>query len=241
MSIITNLLSLPASAAGVDLSDAARQLDGVLHRAGCKTLPVPDGLGYIEARGGLRAIATTMLESDTIARAVISQVRAAPFFGSVVVVVHPRPELDAPLCLLDLHVVPPGRARAYVDVCGPAIAHAKFRSTFWEPLKKALGTSSALYAQPVPTWMAALSGGCGAVVRARGSSANRLVGVSLNYLEAYLRGLALAPAAQSPAHNRESARAVVEAVRSNGKAGRMLERAFGASVASRYMRVLYNE
>ena len=241
MSIITNLFGLPASAAGLDLSDAARRFDGALHAHGARTVSVPDGMGYVEARFGARAIATTTLESDRVERAVLSHVRVAPFFASVVLVVHPRPELDAPLLIVDLHVVPMGRARAYLDTCGPGIAHPEFRTTFWEPLRRSLGTSTALRAAPVPAWMAATSGGCGAIVRARPGSANRLVGLSEGYLHTYLQALARAPAAQSVKDNEERAHDVTTAIRANGRAGRMLERSFGAEIATRYTRVLYND
>jgi Ferredoxin-dependent bilin reductase len=241
MSIITNLFALPASAVGLDLSDAARQVDGALHTAGCKTVAVPDGLGYVQAGLGLRAIATTMLESERVSRAIVSHVRVAPFFASLIVVVHPKPEIDAPLCVVDLHVVPGGGARAYVDVCGPAIDHPEFRAKFFVPLNRALGRSSALHASPVPAWMAALSGGCGAVVSARPGSANRLFGLSLGYVQAYLQSLDMSPVARNPAENRARAQAVADAARVSGRAGRMLARSFGTDIGTRYARLLWNQ
>ncbi len=241
MSIITNLFGLPASFAGLDLSDATRRFDGVLHAHGARTIAVPDGVGYVEAGLGARAIATTMLDSDRIARAVLSHVRVAPFFASVVLIVHPRPEIDAPLCVLDLRVATMGRARVYLDTCGPGVARPEFRANFWEPLQRSLGTSSALRSSPVPAWMAAFSGGCGAIVRARPGSANRLVGLSELYLDAYLRALETAPAAKSSKDNSRRAREVSSAIREHGRAGRTLSRRFGAEVAARYTRVLYND
>lgn len=241
MSIITNLFGLPASFAGLDLPNATRRFDGVLHAHGARTIAVPDGMAYIEAGLGARAIATTMLEGERFGRAVLSHVRVAPFFASVVLMVHPSPEVDAPLFLLDLHVIPVGRARAYLDTCGPGVARPEFRANFWEPLRRSLGTSSALRSSPVPAWMAAFSGGCGAVVRARPGSANRLVGLSELYLEAYLRALATAPAAKSVKENERRAREVTASLREHGRSGRMLNRAFGADIAARYTRVLYND
>ncbi len=241
MSIITNLLRLPASLAGVDLSDAAKRLDGALHAFGAKTAPVPAMVGYVEARLGTRAMAVTALESDRIARAVIAHVRVAPFFASLLLVVHPRPEIDAPICVVDLHVVPPGRASAYVDVCGPAITRPTFRKMFWEPLEKTLGVSAAMEIDPVPSWMAALSGGCGALVHARGQTGSRLFGLGLAYLDAYLHALEVAPMALNPAENRASAHAVADRVHAEGRAYPMLKRAFGVDAAARTTRFLWNQ
>jgi len=241
MSIVSQVLSLPASRVGLDLSDACRKLDGALHAAGAKTEPAPAELGYVESRMGALAMATTVLSSERIARAVLSQVRAAPFFQSIVLVVHPRPELDAPLLVVDLHVVPPGRASAYVDVCGPSIARPAFRSGFLAPLERALGATPALRFSAVPPWIAPLSGGCGAVIRARGNTAGQLFGVTLRYVETYLEALANAPAAPHAGENAASARSVADVARANGKAATMLARSFGHATSARMMRLLWNE
>lgn len=241
MSLLSHVLSLPASAAGIDLSRATAELDRALHGAGCKTVSVPRGLGYLEARMGTAAMATTALEGERVSLAVLSNVRAAPFFGSIVLVVHPRPTIDAPLLVADMSVVPPRRARAYLDVCGPAIARPEFKRTFFPALTRALGATNALAPSPVPSWIAPLSGGCGAVVRARGNTATQLFGLALRYVETYLACLSEAPAAADAESNAASQRSVADVVRAHGRAGRMLSRAFGPASAARYSRLLWNE
>ena len=241
MSLIAQALRLPASLAGIDLADATRQLDRALHAGGASTVAVGDGLGYVEAKLGRFAMASTMLEGERVARAVLTHIRVAPFFGAVVLVVHPRPEIDAPVLVADLNVVPPGRARAYLDVCGPAIAKPGFRKEFYAPLDRALGATHALRRDVVPGWIAPLSGGCGGVVRARGNTASQLFGVMLRYVETYLACLAQAPQSPGAAANLASARSVGDVVRANGRAGFMLARAFGDATSARYQRLLWND
>ena len=241
MSLISKLRAQPASLAGLDLADATRQLDGVLHAAGATTVAVPHGLGYVERGLGRLAMASTMLDADRVARAVLTQIRVAPFFGAIVLVVHPRPEIDAPVLVVDLNVVPLGGARASLNVCGPAIAKPEFRSGFFAPLERALGATPALRRSLVPSWMAPLSGGCGAIVRARGNTASQLFGVTLRYVETYLACLLAAPRSQDVLANAASARSVGDVVRAHRGAGAHLAKAFGDVTWAHYQRLVWNE
>jgi hypothetical protein len=224
--------------AGLDLAQLCVALEATFRRHGARTQDAPLPL-RIRHAGPLRTIASFVLESDRVMRVVVSHVRVSPFFAAVALVVHPRPEVDAPLLVADLVLAPPGFARAYLDACGPAIRSASFASRFREPLAAILDKARHVRRTTVPAWMAPLSGGGGGRVRAapgRGSIVSRLL---VDYVDRYLLALGAADEAADAAANRACAGAVRDAVRSHGAAARHLARAFGPGFANEYLEMMW--
>lgn len=237
------MLRLPASLAGLDLTTVAAHLVGALRLAGARTQAAP--LDVVLVHGGLpmRArMASTVLESERVARAVVTHVRAAPFFEAVSIAVHPRPALEAPLMLADLRVGPVGRSNLFVDACGPGVAHPSFMRRFHDPLVRVRDAHPAsLRKREVPEWIAAASGGTGARLAAPRGAGQDLARVLLRYTDAYLDALAHAEAAADADDNAAKARAVAATVKKNGAARRWLERSFGPARTGEYERLLWNE
>jgi hypothetical protein len=228
------LSALPAALAGIDLGSLAASLDALLRARGAHRQEHPLTLTF--RPGELTAIASSVLEGDRIARAVITQIRRAPFFAGIALVIHPRAELDAPLLVGDLMIPPHGSARAYVDTCGPAIDRARFRG----PLTAIVEATRGMRRSTVPDWIAPLSGS-GARLRAGRGRATALGDLLLRYVTTYLDALASAEPAARPAKNRDDAARVAQAVRTYGPAGRHLARAFGDDYAQRYLDLLWGQ
>jgi len=227
----------PAVVAGIDFGALAARLDTALRRHGARRQPAP--LDVTLRYGGLRAIASFVVESDTIARATVSHLRVSPVLAGVAMVVHPRPALDAPLLVCDIMVPPTAFARAFIDACGPGITRASFGARFREPLAALVDGADGLRRAPVPAWIAPLSGGAGARLRARRGDGEAIARVLVAYVERYLDALATAEPARDPAANAAAATAVRGAVRAHGPASRHLTRAFGADFAARYLDLLW--
>jgi hypothetical protein len=231
----------PAVIARVDLARLVVRLESVLRAHGARTQAHAIDSRIRMERGGARAIASIALEGDRIARAVVSEVRVAPFFAGVAMVVRPRPSFDAPILVADLMVPPPGVTRAYVDVGGPSIARPSFASRFREPLDAALETSKDVKRSTVPTWIAALSGGAGARLKAKPLHGEAVADILVEYTERYLRALAAADPAKDAAANVEAGKAMRTAFQTHGKASHHLARAFGATFTERYMGLLWGD
>jgi len=230
-----------SAAHAIDFSGLAAELDSVIrtHAAGARTQPAPTDVAL--RHGAICAIASFAIESERIARAVVSHVRVWPFFQGIAMVVHPRPELDAPLLVADL-MDPPGFAttpRAFIDVCGPAIARPPFATRFREPLAAILDGAHVPRRAPVPAWIAPVSGGAGGRLGARRGSADVLATTLARYLARYLEAVAQAAPAADPAANRAAALEVARVVRASGPASRYLARAFGREYATRYLDLLW--
>lgn len=236
-------LSYPAALSGIDFAQLTSDLDRTFRRHGARTQPTPADLLVHHARGllPLASIATFVLESDHIARAVVSQVRVAPFFAGIAITVHPRASLDAPLLVADLMVPPPGSARGFLDACGPAIGRHGFAARFREPLAAIVDGAHGLKKTTVPAWIAPLSGGNGARLRARRGAGSALAEVIVRYVDCYLTALATAERAEDPAANLASARTVRDVMRAHGPAQKHLARAFGESFTARYLRLAWND
>jgi hypothetical protein len=235
--------ALPEGLAGVELGRLAADIESVLRRAGARAhtdAPLPADLAFRQGALPTAQMATFSLESDTIARVVVSHVRAAPFYAGLAMVVHPRPEIDAPLLVADVSVPPPGTLRAYVDTLGPGLlapTYPKLR----DDLALVTELRGGARRMPVPGWIAPLSGGCGARFKARPLGGQAVLRVVLAYVERYLEGLAAAPAAKDPKSNAAAARSVRDAVRANGPAGKYLARTFDPAFASRYLAYFWRD
>jgi hypothetical protein len=229
----------PALLAGIDLAALVARLDAELHLHGARRQSAPFDL--VLRPGIFRSIASVVVESDRIARATVSQIRVAPFLGGIAMVVHPRPEIDAPMLVADVMVPPSGSARSFIDTCGPAIARDSFEGRFRAPLAAILDGAHVARRTTVPPWIAALSGGAGARLQAGRGGGGAIGAVLVAYVRRYLEALGRAEEARDVAGNRAAARAVREAVMRHGPAGRHLRRAFGGEFAGRYLRLLWGE
>jgi hypothetical protein len=234
-----------APPAKLDLARVVRELDGALRRRGARTQAHAVGELFVTGKLPNAALATLVLESERVARAVVTQVGAAPFMAGLAVVIHPRGEVDAPLLVCDLMVAPTGRARALLDAAGPAITSPSFAETFAKPLARVVDGAAGARRSTVPAWLAPVSGGGGGTLRSDRGEAGILVPVLLAYVETYLDALERAPRATgggaSARANATAARAVRDLVRSNGPAKRWLARVFGERAAERYLRLLWRE
>ena len=240
---VTTLFSYPAKLAQVNLAATFAELDGVLIRHGARSQAAPSQLLFVQRQFPDAAMATKVYESERIGRATVSHVRASPFFTSIVLAIHPKPELEAPVLMSDLKILPTGSTRALLDVCGPAITKKSFTTHFRTPLTHTLdaAVASACRKQPVPTWIEPLSGGCGAQLRARPGRGSVVAHALVRYVERYLEGLDKADEAKDPAVNLASMRSLRDVVRANGNSGTYLARAFGPAFAARYLELLWNE
>jgi hypothetical protein len=238
------LMGHPATAAGIDFGALAADLDRVFRGHGARTQTSSLDVVFHRTRGSLATIASFVLESERIARAVVSHVRVAPLFAGIAITVHPHPTFDAPLLLADVMVPPPGSTRAFLDACGPSIARPGFDARFREPLAAiadSLAGAEGITRTTVPEWIAPLSGGSGARLRARRGHGDAIARVLVRYVDGYLTGLETAPRAADPSANAASARTVRDVMRANGPAAKHLTRSFGEGYTARYMRLLWRE
>lgn len=248
-SLTRTLRTLPAPLAGLDLAAACAEIEAALRRRGARTATVggagdpPTSVDLLLRHGPTpgAAIATFVLEGARIARAVVAHVRVAPLYAGVALVVHPRADLEAPLLVADLAVPPPGRARLFVDACGPAVASPGFDARFRGALAPIVDSARGLEHTPVPAWFAPLSGGCGGQLRAPRRGGETALRVLVRYLERYLDALESAPPAQDAAANAAAARRVGSTVRAHGRGGAYLTRTFGADFAAAHGRLFWND
>lgn len=224
------LTTLPAPLSRIDLARLVTNIDGLVRMHGGRSHAAPMDVVHVRSkRPPFTQMSTCVLESPRISRAIVSHVQATPFFAGVSVVVHPK--VDGPVLVGDLRVLPTGRTRLYVDVCGRAVAHPSFMKRFHAPLAKVLdGLPAGVKKHPAPAWIAAESGGCGAQLEARAFSGRDLERVFVRYLDAYL--IALDQAEPPPEPVGTSALAAL--FRTHGRAGRYLTRAFGPDFAQKY-------
>ncbi|MEI7894550.1 MAG: hypothetical protein WCI05_15755 [Myxococcales bacterium] len=232
--------ALPGLLAGLDFHDLVCELEASLRRHGGRTEPQPFDLMYRQVAGTLGAIASFAMQSDRIARAVVSHVRVAPWMVGIAFVVHPRPELDAPLLVGDLMVPPFGATRAYVDVCGAA--RSSMVSRFATPLEAVLAAAPIQVERlAVPDWIASSSLGAGARLKAGRGRGTAVAKLLAKYFEVYLEALDGAVSSLDGAENLASAKTMADAVRTHGPALRHLRRVFGEPFASRYGRLLWRD
>jgi hypothetical protein len=228
----------------LDLADVVGKLEGELRRCGARTQAHPVGDLLVEGRLPGSLLATFVLESDRIARAVVTQMAVPPFMEGLAMVIHPRGDVEAPLLLADLTIAPTGRGRALLDAAGPAIASASFAETFGAPLGRVVDGAEGVRRSTVPAWLAPFSGGGGGTLRSERGNAGRLADALSHYVETYLAALERSPRSDDRttvhAHS-TAARTVRDLVRANGPAKRWLTRAFGERAAERYLRLFWRE
>jgi hypothetical protein len=231
--------ALPGPLARVNVQRLAVNIDGSLRMFGARSQAAPMDVVHVASpRPPFAQMSTCVLESKTIARAVVSHVRAAPFFGSVSLVVHPRAVLDAPSLVVDFRILTTGRSKLYVDACGPATQRPQFMRRFHAPLSRVLdGLPSSVRKRPVPEWMAPVSGGCGGSLTARPLAGRDLERVLLRYLDVYLGALA---GAEKLEHV-NGTDALGDLFKAHSAAGRYLTRAFGAGFKERYESLVWNQ
>lgn len=236
-----DVFAYPAAIAGIDMSRIAAELDGTFRRHGARTQATAQDLQFHSSKQGLATIATFVLESDRIARAVVSHVRFAPFFAGIAITVHPKNTIDAPLLVADLMVLPPGTSRAFLDACGPGIASAGFTTRFREPLAAIVDGARDLRKTTIPAWIAPLSGGNGARLRGKRGGGVALARVLVRYVDRYLVALGEAEISPDPDANVLVANRVRDAFRAHGPASKHLARSFGPAFTSRYLKLLWRE
>ena len=156
----------------VDLASVVRELEGELRERGGRTQAHPVGELLVAGKLPGAALATFVLESDRIARAVVSQLRVPPFMSGVAMVIHPVAEVEAPVLLADSIIAPTGRARALLDAAGPGILNPTFADDFGIPLAHVVDGCEGVRRSTVPAWLAPLSGGGGR--RCEASAARRI-------------------------------------------------------------------
>jgi hypothetical protein len=237
-------LSLPATLAGVELANVVRQLETELRRRGARTQAHPVGELFVSGKLPGAAMASFVLEGERISRAVVTQIRVPPFMAGLALVVHPHPNVDAPLLLVDMTITPTGRARALLDAAGPAITAPGFGAGFGIPLARVIDGSLGPARSTVPPWLAPLSGGGGGTLRSKRGRGDELASVLVRYVETYLVALERAPRREddgSVRANELAAHTVRDLVRANGPAKRWLSRAFGEETAERYLCLFWRE
>lgn len=237
--MLTELLSLPTRRARLDFATTFADLDSLLYGHGLRAAPLAPDLAIVKGRLGV-LMATKAFEGERVARVVVTHVSAPPFFGGLSIVAHPKAELDAPMLLADVRVVPSGVTRGFFDACG--VTGGAFDQLFRKPLSQTLdaAVASAVRRRRVPEWLERVSSGAGARLVASPGRGHVLAHALVRYAERWLDGLARAPAASDPAANEAAMRRVADTVRAHGPAGKMLARAFGAELAARYAALAWN-
>jgi hypothetical protein len=223
----------PASRrARIDFAATFGDVDGLLNTRGLHAAPVPHELAIARGRLGVM-MATKAFEGERVLRAVVTHVRAAPFFESLSIVAHPKPELDAPLLLADARVLPSGVTHAFFDACGPSAG--EFDALFRKPLSQTLdaAVASAVRRTRVPAWLDRVSSGAGAQLAASAGRGNVIQYAFVRYVERWLDGVERASEGDGEA-NGKAARHAADAFRANGRAGKIIARLFSADFAARY-------
>jgi len=241
LAVLASTPRWPEAIAGTDLARIALELDTTLRKHGARTQAHPAGVLLAHGRLGA-TLACFVLEGERIRRAVVTHVRAAPFFAGLSVLIHPRANLEAPLLVADLTIAPTGRARALVDACGPAIATHGFAERFGAPLAQVVDSAASVRRTTVPAWLAPASGAGGGRLRASRGGAEGLARVVVRYVDRYLSSLDGASHAEGPAAeqaNLAAARGVRDLMRVHGPARKHLARTFGEPAAERMMRLLW--
>ena len=236
--MLSSILSHPSRRAHVDFAVTFAEIDGLLYSHGLHAAPIAPELAIAHGRFGV-TMATKAFEGERVSRAIVMHVNAAPFFAGLSIVAHPRAEIDAPLLLADVRVIPSGVTRAFLDACGPTTG--EFDALFRKPLAQTLdaAVASAVRRQRVPEWVDRISSGAGAQLSASVGRGHVVTHALLRYIERWLDGLARAEASASADANRAALRHACDTVRANGRAGRMIARAFGADFAARHAALVW--
>ncbi len=231
--MLQSFYSLPSRRARIDFGRTFAELDGLFYSRGLTAAPIPPDLAVRHGRLGI-SLASKAFESERIGRAVVTHVAAPPFFASLSVVAHPKPELDAPVLLGDVRVLPSGVTRAFFDACG--VTAGEYDALFRKPLSQTLdaAVASAVRRKRVPEWLDRVSSGAGAQLAAAPGRGHVIVYALVRYVERWLEGIERAPKAVDPSANAHTSQLVCDTVRANGRAGKMLARAFSEDFANRW-------
>jgi len=237
--VLPDLSSLPTRRARIDFATTFADLDGLLYGRGLRAAPLASDLAIAKGRLGV-LMATKAFDGERVARLVVTHVSAPPLFGGLSIVAQPKPDFDAPMLLADVRVIPSGVTRAFFDACGNA--GAELDALFRRPLSQTLdaAVASAVRRKRVPEWLERVTSGAGAQLAASPGRGHVVAHALVRYVERWLDGLARAPAATDRAANAAALRVVIDTVRANGRAGKMIARAFGADFAARYASLVWN-
>jgi len=116
--MLSTLFSSATKRARVDFAETFATIDTLLYERGLRAAPMSSELAVARGRFGV-TMAAKAFEGDRVLRLVVTHVSAAPLFAGLSIVGHPRPEVDAPLLLADVRVIPSGVTNAFFDACGP--------------------------------------------------------------------------------------------------------------------------
>lgn len=221
-----------ATRARIDFAGTFAEIDGLFYARGLHAAPISPELAIARGRLGV-LMASKAFEGERVLRGVVTHVRAAPLFESISVVVHPKPELDAPTLLADVRVLPNGVTRAFFDACGSTAG--EFDALFRKPLSQTLdaAVASAVRRKRVPDWLDRVSSGAGAQLSASPGRGHVIQHALLRYIERWFDGLDRAGTGDS-ALNARAAREAADTFRANGRAGKIVARLYGADFAARW-------
>lgn len=236
--MLSMILSHPSRRARIDFASTFAEIDGLLHTRGLRTAKIDSSLASARGKLGV-AMAVKAFEGDRVARAVVTHVSAAPFFASLSIVAHPKPEFDAPVLVADVRVVPSGVTRAFMDACGSV--GGEFDALFRKPLSQTLdaAVASAVRRKRVPEWLDRVSSGAGAQLAAAPGRGHVLAYALVRYVERWLDGVERAKSSDAAA-NARAAKTACDTIRANGRASKMVARAFGSDLASRWSALVWN-
>ena len=237
--MLSSILQSSTRRARVDLAETFGALDGLLYERGLRAAPLAPSLAVARGRLGI-TMAVKAFEGERVARAVITHVSAAPLFEGLSVVIHPRSEWSIPVLLADVRVVPSGVTHASVDACGAT--KGEFDVLFRKPLSQTLdaAVASAVRRKRPAEWLDSVTAGAGAELAAAPGRGHVIAYTLLRYVERWLDGAARAGVSSDPSATAASVRAACDAMRTHGRGGKMVARAFGVDVASRYAALLWN-
>ncbi len=238
--MVSTILSSLSSAqrARIDFPETFATIDALLYERGLRAQAIPPELAIARGRLGV-TMATKAFEGERVARAVVTHVSAGPLFAGLSVVAHPRADLDVPLLVMDMRVVPSGVTNAFFDACGAS--GPDFDSLFRKPLSRTLdaAVASAVRRKRVPAWLDRVSSGAGARLSASPGRGHVLAYTVVRYFERWLDGATSATSSDAQKAG-ASRREAGEAFRANSRAGKLVARAFGPDYAARYAALVWD-
>jgi len=217
--MLSTIFAAAAQRARIDFAGTFAEIDGLFYSRGLRAAPMPPELAIARGRMGV--------------------VSASPLFESLSIVVHPKPEIDAPMLLADLRVLPNGVTRAFFDACGSTAG--EFDALFRKPLSQTLdaAVASAVRRKRVPEWLDRVSSGAGAQLGAAPGRGHVVQHALVRYVERWLDGVERAGTGD-PVVNAKASQMAADVFRANGRAGKIIARLYGADFAARYAGLVWN-
>jgi len=236
--MLTAILSQPSRRARVDFAKAFAEIDGLFYARGLHAAKIDSSLAVARGRLGV-AMAVKAFEGDRVSRAVVTHVSAAPLFASLSIVAHPKSNLDAPVLVADVRVIPSGVTHAFIDACGHV--GDDFDALFRKPLSQTLdaAVASAVRRRRVPDWLDRVSSGAGARLSAAPGRGHVIAYALVRYVERWLDGVERAKEV-GDAESARAAKAACDTIRANGRAATMVARAFGRDFSARWSSLVWN-